>query len=106
MKASINKNRIFTAKFNHTLTLNIEIMASRRKLKKQISYIAGDLFLASLVEGVDRVAIIEATHNVINLIPRISHTQPGNVKGYYKNLNEALNKEIQIVADELAKIEK
>ena len=81
-------------------------MASRRKLKKQISYIAGDLFLASLVEGINREAVIVATHNVINLIPRISHTQPGNVKGYYKSLNEALNKEIQIVADELAKIEK
>ena len=81
-------------------------MASRRKLKKQISYIAGDLFLASLVEGVNREAIVEATHNVLNLIPRVSHTQPGNVKGYYKNLREALNKEILIVADELAKIGK
>ena len=81
-------------------------MASRRKLKKQISYIAGDLFLASLVEGVNREAIVEATHNVLNLIPRISHTQPGNVKGYYKNLREALNKEIQVVADELAQIGK
>ena len=78
-------------------------MASRRKLKKQISYIAGDLFLASLMEGVNREAIIEATHNVINLITRISHTQPGNVKGYYKNLREALDKEIKIVADELSK---
>ena len=77
-------------------------MASRRRLKKQISYIAGDLFLASLIEGVNREAIAEATHNVLNLIPRISHTQPGNVKGYYKNLREALNKEIQVVADELA----
>jgi hypothetical protein len=78
-------------------------MASRRKLKKQISYIAGDLFLASLVEGIDRVAVVNATHNVLGLITRVSHTQPGNVKGYYKNLREALNKEIQIVADELAK---
>jgi len=78
-------------------------MASRRKLKKQISYIAGDLFLTSLVEGINREAIIKATHNVLNLIPRISHTQPGNVKGYYKNLHEALNKEILVVADELAK---
>ena len=81
-------------------------MASRRRLKKQISYIAGDLFLASLIEGVNRVAIVEATHNVLNLIPRISHTQPGNVKGYYKNLREALNKGIQVVADELAQIGK
>ena len=76
-------------------------MASRRKLKKQISYIAGDLFLASLVEGVNREAVINATHNVLNLIPRISQTQPGNVKGYYKNLREALNKEIQVVSDAL-----
>ena len=81
-------------------------MASRRKLKKQISYIAGDLFLVSLVEGIDRQAVIEATHNVLNLIPRISHTQPGNVKGYYKNLQEALNKEVKIVADALANAEK
>ena len=81
-------------------------MASRRKLKKQISYIAGDLFLASLVEGIDRQAVIEATHNVLNLIPRVSHTQPGTVKGYYKNLQEALNKEVKIVADALANAEK
>ena len=80
-------------------------MASRRKLKKQISYIAGDLFLASLVEGVNREVVVEATHEVIELIPRISHTQPGNVKGYYKKLREDLNKEVEKVADELAKVQ-
>lgn len=79
-------------------------MASRRDLKKQISYIAGDLFLASLIEGVNREAVLEATHNVLELIPRISHTQPGNVKGYYKKLREDLNKEIQLVAEEINKI--
>ena len=79
-------------------------MASRRKLKKQISYIAGDLFLASLVEGVNREVVVEATHDVIELIPRISHTQPGNVKGYYKKLREDLDKAIAKVADELEKI--
>jgi hypothetical protein len=55
---------------------------------------------------VNREAIVEATHNVLGLITRISHTQPGNVKGYYKNLREALNKEIQVVADELTKVSK
>ena len=79
-------------------------MASRRKLKKQISYIAGDLFLASLVEGVNREVVVEATHEVIELIPRISHTQPGTVKGYYKKLREDLDKAIAKVADELEKI--
>ncbi len=79
-------------------------MASRRKLKKQISYIAGDLFLASLVEGINREVIIEATHEVIGLIPRISHTQPGNVKGYYKKLREDLDKAIAKVSAELEKL--
>jgi len=79
-------------------------MASRRKLKKQISYIAGDLFLASLVEGINREVIIEATHEVIGLIPRISHTQPGNVKGYYKKLREDLDKAIAKISAELEKL--
>jgi hypothetical protein len=47
--------------------------------------------------------VIEAVHNVLALVPRVSHTEPGNVKGYYKKLNEDLNKEIQTVADELEK---
>ena len=59
-------------------------MASRRNLKKKITYIASDLFFATLMEGVNREAVIHAIHNVLALIPRISHTEPGNVKGFYK----------------------
>ena len=78
-------------------------MASRRDLKKSIYYIADDLLFAALVEGVNREVIFEAVNNVLNLIPRISHTQPGNVKGYYKKIYEELDKQIQIVSDELEK---
>ena len=78
-------------------------MASRRDLKKSIHYIADDLLFAAIVEGVNREAVVGAIHNILGLIPRISHTQPGNVKGYYKKLREDLNKEIQVVADELNK---
>ncbi len=78
-------------------------MASRRDLKKKLTYIASDLFMASLVEGVNREVVITAIHNVLALVPRISHTEPGNVKGFYKKLHEDLNKEIKTVADELAK---
>ncbi|MGL4851100.1 MAG: hypothetical protein ACRC3Z_00375 [Phocaeicola sp.] len=78
-------------------------MASRRTLKKEIYYISGELFMASLVEGVNREVVITATHNILALLPRISHTEPGNVKGFYKKLRADLNKEIQKVADELAK---
>ena len=79
-------------------------MASRKALKKNINYIAGDLFLASLIEGVNREVVINAVHNVIALVPRISHTEPGNVKGFYAKLRKDLDAEIQIVADELAKV--
>jgi hypothetical protein len=78
-------------------------MASRRDLKKSIHYIANDLLFAAIIEGVNREVIFEAVTNVLNLIPRISHTQPGNVKGYYKKIYEELDKQIQIVSDELEK---
>ena len=77
-------------------------MASRRDLKKSIHYIANDLLFAAIIEGVNREVIFEAVTNVLNLIPRISHTQPGNVKGYFKKIYEELDKQIQIVSDELA----
>lgn len=76
-------------------------MASRRDLKKSIYYIADDLLFAAIVEGVNREVIFNAVNNVLNLIPRISHTQPGNVKGYYKKIYEELDKQIQIVSEEL-----
>ena len=76
-------------------------MASRRDLKKSIPYIANDLLFAAIIEGVNREVIFEAVTNVLNLIPRISHTQPGNVKGYYKKIYEELDKQIQIVSDEV-----
>ena len=79
-------------------------MASRRKLKKQISYIAGDLFLASLVEGVNREAIVEAIHNVLGLIPRISHTQPGNVKGFYKAFKADFQAQVDAIIDEIGNL--
>ena len=78
-------------------------MASRRDLKKSIYYIADDLLFAAIVEGMNREVIFEAVNNVLNLIPRISHTQPGNVKGYYKKIYEELDKQIQIVSEELEK---
>ena len=81
-------------------------MASRRNLKKKITNIASDLFLVSLMEGVNSEVVCNSVQNVIKLIIRISHTEPGNVKGFYKKLNEDLNKEIKVVADELAKATK
>ncbi|MCE2616038.1 MAG: hypothetical protein ACTTKN_00130 [Phocaeicola sp.] len=79
-------------------------MAKRRLLKKKLSYIAGELLTASLVDGVNREKVVESVSNVLNLIPRVSHTEPGNVKGFYKTLMTDLDKEIQAVANELNKV--
>ena len=81
-------------------------MASRRNLKKKITNIASDLFLVSLKESINHEVGCNSVHKVIKLIISISHTEPGNVKGFYKKLNEDLNKEIKVVADELAKATK
>ncbi|WP_035455511.1 hypothetical protein [Phocaeicola abscessus] len=78
-------------------------MATRRALKKKLSYMAGELLTASLVAGVDRQKIVDAVDRVLKLIPRVSHTEPGNVKDFYKALTADLDKEIKIVIDELEK---
>ncbi len=81
-------------------------MASRRKLKKDIAYVAGQLFMASLAEGVNREAICNSVNNVMQLSVRANHAEPGNVKGFYKKLTEDLNKEIKAVSEELEKAAK
>ena len=90
-------------------------MAKRRTLKKNINYICSELFVECVAlthykvdikqEDVDNVMTrILLMHD--EFVSRISHTEPGNVKGFYKKLNEDLNKEIKVVADELAKATK
>ena len=90
-------------------------MASRRELKKNVNYIAGELFTECLINsmfipGTDKAKADELMAEVLRMqdefVSRISHTEPGNVKGFYKKLNEDLNKEIKVVADELAKATK
>lgn len=79
-------------------------MVSRRNLKKKIINIVSDLFLVSLMEGVNCEVVCNFVYNVIKLIICISYIELGNVKGFYKKLNEDLNKEIKVVVDELVKV--
>ncbi len=72
-------------------------MANRKDLKKAINYIAGELFTECVIislslpeEGkqkADKIMtdILEMQNEFIS---RISHTEPGNVKGFYKKLHE------------------
>ena len=82
----------------------------RRLLKKQVNYIAGELFaecvvLTQVVPGIDEKKVDDLMTRILymqdDFISRISHTQPGNVKGHYKKSHEDLNKEIQVASDEL-----
>lgn len=53
-------------------------------------------------------AIYEVVTKLVNLrqdlISRISHTEPGNVKGFYKKLKEDMEVESQKILHELAGI--
>ena len=72
-------------------------MASRKELKKNINYIAGELFTECLVNslyvpGTDKLKADEQMAEILKMqdefISRISHTEPGNVNLFYKKLKE------------------
>ena len=75
-------------------------MASRRELKKNVNYIAGELFTECLINsmfipGTDKVKADELMAEVLKMqdefVTRISHTEPGNVKGFYKKFRADFN---------------
>lgn len=81
-------------------------MANRRQLKKNVNYIAGELFMECLVmskfvPGTDKQKADELMAQILKVqdefISRISHTEPGNVKGFYKKFNS----DFQAKADEI-----
>ena len=83
-------------------------MASRKNLKKSVNYIASELFAECLVNslyvpGTDKAKADELMSTILNMqdefISRISHTQPGNVKGYYKKFNEDFNAKVDEIIE-------
>lgn len=78
-------------------------MASRRILKKNISYICSELFaecvaLSHYKVGVKQEDIDNLMKQILfmqdDFIRRISYTEPGNVKKFYKKLREDFNAQI------------
>ena len=66
-------------------------MASRKELKKNINYIAGELFTECLVNslcvpGTDKQKADELMAEILKMqdefISRISHTEPGSRRNY------------------------
>ena len=90
-------------------------MASRRNLKKDINYIIGDIFTEcliykELVPGTDKEAadtlIVDLLRIDNDFTARISHTEPGKAKEYYRALVKDFQKEITQVIDKLTKLKK
>lgn len=90
-------------------------MASRRNLKKEINYVIGDIFTEcliykELVPGVDKDAadalIVDLLKIDNDFIARISHTEPGKAKEYYRSFIGDFRKQISEVIDKLNKLKK
>lgn len=86
-------------------------MAKRRVLKKRINYIVGELFAECLINGknsADQAKVNDVLANILNaqneFISRISHTQPGNVKGFYKKLIQDFNDKVNELIDAIGKL--
>ena len=89
-------------------------MAKRRDLKKFIKYTSGSitgfiLWEISRAKEEKRPAYDQLLANIIDLhndmVSRISHTEPGNVKGFYKKLKSDFSEGINAIltqTDELA----
>lgn len=90
-------------------------MASRRNLKKDISYIIGDIFTEcliykELVPGTDQEAADSLLVDLLRIdnefITRISHTEPGNAKKYYSALVKDFQDSISEILNKLTKLKK
>lgn len=90
-------------------------MASRRRLKKEIGNIISDLFTeclvyANFVPGVDKDAANKLMIDLLKIddefITRISHTESGNVKGFYKKLYKDFDENINVIITEFEKLKK
>ena len=90
-------------------------MASRRDLKRDISYVIGDIFTECLIykELVPGTNKEEADKLIVDLLridneftARISHTEPGKAKEYYRTLIKDFQSQISEILDKLTKLKK
>lgn len=88
-------------------------MASRRKLKKDVKNFMDDLFTDCLIQEllnteVDKDEIESLLTRIYTtrqeFVSRISHTQPGSVKKYYKKFREDFAEEASDIIAELANL--
>ena len=88
-------------------------MASRRDLKKNVNYIAGELFTECLVNSLlipdtDKAKADALMAEVLKMqdefVSRISHTEPGNVKGFYKKFRSDFNAKVNEIIEAIGNL--
>ena len=86
-------------------------MANRKQLKKSIRKITGELFAdcvaLSLCQQADRDKLEQLMQEVLNVhndyVARISHTEPGSVKMYYKKLKQEFTEKVNDLSERIIK---
>ena len=110
-----NKNKLLYD-FDHYKNKKIKariMLASRRELKKNVNYIAGELFTECLINsmfipGTDKDKADELMSEVLKMqdefVTRISHTEPGNVKVFYKKFRADFNAKVNEIIEAIGKL--
>lgn len=84
-------------------------MASRKNLKKTVNFIVSELFTQCLVlkavKGADDEKVKEVLVDILDLqnefLSRANHTEPGNVKGFYRKYYDDFNAQVDAIYDKL-----
>lgn len=88
-------------------------MAKRRELKKKVNYIASELFMECLVNklyvpGTDKDKADQLMGEILTMqndfLSRISQTEPGNAKGFYKKLQADFDAKVQEIIEALGQL--
>lgn len=85
-------------------------MASRKNLKKTVNYIVDELctecFIQEFVKKADEEKVNEILTDIMALqtefLARCSHTEPGNVKGFYKKFYDDFNAQTDAIVAKIA----
>jgi hypothetical protein len=88
-------------------------MANKRIIKKNINYIAGELFTECLVQslyvpGTDKEKADKLMGGILTMqddfLRRVSHIEPGNVKGFFKKLRADFNAKAEEFVEAIGKL--
>lgn len=90
-------------------------MANKRNLKKNINYITNLASGLCIVESLDapkekqdalQDLFIQCATLRKDIISRISHAEPGNIKGFYKKLKSDFHAQIDSIFEKLQELDK